>query len=77
MPLDNLGRVLSQQRGINDSEHLVAFASVGTWLSGGNESRRDSITPPTLSSTSVHSVLDAMASLCVRLGKREVYAVGL
>ena len=58
-------------------EHLVAFASAGAWLSGGNESRRDSVTPSTLSSTRMHTVLDAMASLCVRLGKGEVYAVGL
>ena len=58
-------------------EHLVAFASAGTWLSGGNESHRDSITPSTLSSTRMHTVLDAMASLCVRAGKGEVYAVGL
>ena len=59
------------------SEHLVAFASAGTWLSEGNESRRDSITPSTLSSTRMNSVLDAMASLCVRAGKGEVYAIGL
>ena len=58
-------------------EHLVAFASAGKWLSGGSESRRDSITPPTLSSTRMHSILDAMASLCVSAGKGEIYAVGL
>ena len=58
-------------------EHLVAFASAGTWLSGGNESHRDSITPSTLSSPRMHTVLDAIASLCVRAGKGEVYAVGL
>ena len=58
-------------------EHLVAFASASSWLSGGNESCRDSTTPPTLSSTRMHSVLDSTASLCVRVGKGEVFAVGL
>ena len=57
-------------------EHLVAFASVGTWLSGGSESCRDSITPTTLS-TRMHTVLDAIASLCIHESKGEVYAVGL
>ena len=58
-------------------EHLVAFASAGTWLSGGSESHHDGITPSTLSPTRMHPVLDAMASLCVRVGKGEVYAIGL
>ena len=58
-------------------EHLVAFASAGTWLSGCNGSRRDSITPSTVSLTRMHAIQDAVASLCVRAGKGEVYAVGL
>ena len=58
-------------------EHLVAIASAGECMSWGIENRRDSTTPPELSSKRMHSVLDALASLCVRAGKGEVYAVGL
>ena len=57
-------------------EHLVAIASAGEWEPVDNEGRRD-ILPPTLSSKPIHPILDALASLCVRKGKGEVYAVGM
>ena len=55
-------------------EYLVAIASAARLP--GDEHRRDS-TPPELPSKRMHSVLDALASLCVSTGKGEVYAVGL
>ena len=58
-------------------ENLVAIASAGEWPPVGNEHCRDTSTPPALSSKRMHSILDALASLCVRAGKGEVYAVGL
>lgn len=58
-------------------EHLVVFSSADRLPPVSNEPRRDSITCPFLPSRGMHSVLDAMASLCVREGKGDVYAVGL
>ena len=57
-------------------EHLIAIASAGEWGPVDNEDRHDTTTLPALSKRT-HSALDALASLCVRVGKGEVYAVGM
>ena len=59
------------------AEYLVAIASAARLPLVGNEHRCENTISPELPSKRMHSVLDALASLCVSAGKGEVYAVGL
>jgi len=60
---------------IYDPEHLVvfAFAFAESWLDRESGDRHGD----QLQSGRLHSILDSLASICVRKGKGEVYAIAI
>jgi len=58
---------------IYDPEHLVAFAFAESWLDREPGDRHYD----QLQSGRLHFILDSLASICVRKGKGEVYAIAI